>query len=135
MKRSYDELITYDTFIDRFRYLKLDGQTGIETFGFDRYLNQRFYRSAQWQKIRQRIIARDLGLDLGVEGYEIHTKLLIHHINPLTEEDLRNGSPIIINPQNLITTSHRTHNAIHFGDESLITQDYEPRKPGDTLLW
>lgn len=135
MMRTYDELITFPTFEERYEYLRIAGGVGIETFGFDRYLNQRFYKSREWQNLRQRIIARDLGLDLGCEGREIYTKLLIHHMNPLTEEDIVNGTSLLLDPQNLITTCHTTHNAIHFGDSSILMKDYVPRKPGDTTLW
>lgn len=135
MMRTYDELITFPTFEERYEYLRIAGGVGIETFGFDRYLNQRFYKSREWQNLRQRIIARDLGLDLGCEGREIYTKLLIHHMNPLTEEDIVDGTSLLLDPQNLITTCHTTHNAIHFGDSSILMKDYVPRKPGDTTLW
>lgn len=135
MMRTYDELITFPTFEERYEYLRIAGGVGIETFGFDRYLNQRFYKSREWQNLRQRIIARDLGLDLGCEGREIYTKLLIHHMNPLTEEDIVDGTSLLLDPQNLITTCHATHNAIHFGDSSILMKDYVPRKPGDTTLW
>lgn len=135
MRLRYSELILHHTFIDRFNYLRLTGQVGTSTFGFDRYLNQRFYTSLEWKRAREFVIARDLGCDLGVEGYDIHSNLLIHHMNPLTPEDIEQGSPVLIDPENLITTTHRTHNAIHFGDEHLLRQDYIPRTPGDTTLW
>lgn len=135
MRLSYSELITYTSFIDRFKYLKLDGSLGTSTFGFDRYLNQRFYTSKEWRDIRTFVIARDLGRDLGVEGYDIHSKILIHHMNPLRPNDLIHGSSNLIDPENLITTTHTTHNAIHFGDESALKYDYIPRRPGDTTLW
>lgn len=135
MIRTYDELITLETFEDRYSYLRLEGQVGIETFGFDRYLNQRFYRSAEWRRLRQYIVARDLGLDLGIAGRDIHDRILIHHMNPITEKDLLQRTEPLLDPQNLICTSHNTHNAIHFGDDNLLIKDYVPRRPGDTILW
>lgn len=135
LRLSYSELITHNSFIDRFRYLKLDGSLGVSTFGFDRYLNQRFYTSKEWKDVRTYVIARDLACDLGVEGYDIHSRVLIHHMNPLRPEDLIHGSSNLIDPENLITTTHTTHNAIHFGDEKALKSDYIPRRPGDTNLW
>lgn len=111
------------------------GQVGEPTFGFDRYLNQRFYTSREWRQLRHHIIARDSGCDLGVEGYEIFDKIIIHHMNPMMSEDLIHGNDDILNPEYLITTTHRTHNAIHFGDESLLPKEFVERSPGDTLLW
>lgn len=133
--RSYHELRRFETFMERFDYLVLRGVVGESTFGFDRWLNQRFYDSHEWQRARQRVIARDMGCDLGVEGYEIHNSLLIHHINPLSPDDIINGSDLLIDPENLITTTHRTHNAIHYGDKSLLPSPVVVRRPGDTTLW
>lgn len=133
--RRYSELQHLNTFEDRFDYLRLKGDVGRETFGFDRYLNQRFYRSREWQLVRDRVIARDLGMDLGIPGYEIHSRILIHHMNPITVDDIKNGDPDILNPEFLITTTHNTHNAIHYGDFDLIPKLPPERKPGDTKLW
>ena len=133
--RTYSQLRRLSTFIERFEYLSLQGQVGIDTFGFDRWMNQEFYQSYEWKRVRQQVIARDLGCDLGVPGHEIHDRLLIHHINPLTPEDLREGAELALDLDNLITTCHRTHNAIHYGDESLLPRPVIQRTPGDTKLW
>lgn len=135
MIRSYRELRRIETFEDRFRYLALKGEVGRSTFGFDRHINQQFYTSREWRHLRHQIIARDLGCDLGVEGYEIHGELLIHHMNPITAEDIMHGDPDILNPEFLITTTKMTHNAIHFGDERLLPRPLVERRPGDTRLW
>ena len=135
MIRTYSELSRFRSFKDRFRYLSLGGAVGIETFGFDRYLNQRFYTSWEWKRIRDYVISRDLGCDLGVDGYEIHDKILVHHMNPISESDITHGNEDILNPEFLITTTHRTHNAIHYGDERLINITGDDRYPGDTKLW
>lgn len=135
MIRTYSELETYDTFEDRFRYLALQGDVGRSTFGFDRYINQEFYTSRQWRQLRHHIIARDLGCDLGVDGYEIHAQILIHHMNPITAQDIMHNDPDILDPEFLITTTMRTHNAIHFGDESQLPRPLTVRTPGDTQLW
>lgn len=125
MKRSstiktYSELIQLPTFLERFEYLKLSGQVGQETFGFDRYLNQSFYHSSEWRPIRDYVIARDLGCDLGVEGYEIHGRVYIHHMNPITADDVKRATEFLTNPEYMICTTHNTHNAIHYGDASLL---------------
>lgn len=133
--RSYSELRRIDTFEERFQYLALHGEVGRATFGFDRYINQRFYTSTQWRQVRQFVIARDVGLDLGVEGYEIYDQILIHHMNPVVADDIIQGDPSILNPEFLITTTHRTHNAIHYGDERQLPRPLVPRQPGDTKLW
>lgn len=133
--RTYSELTRYDSFAEKFKYLKLNGTVGKATFGTERYLNQRFYRSVEWKRIRDHVIARDLGLDLGVEGYEIYDKIIIHHMNPMVPEDLHQGNYDILDPEFLITTTHRTHNAIHYGDESLLPRTIIERQPGDTKLW
>lgn len=133
--KTHKELSRLQTFEERFEYLKLKSYVGRDTFGYDRYLNQRFYRSAEWRNIRQHIIARDLGCDLGVEGYEIHDRIIIHHMNPILPDDIIYANEDIINPEYLITTTHLTHNAIHYGDPSLIPYQHVERRPGDTKLW
>ena len=133
--RRYSELILLPTFKERFNYLKLDGQVGQETFGFDRYLNQGFYHSDEWRPIRDQVIARDLGRDLGIEGYDIYGRIYVHHMNPISIEDLEEGSPYLLDPEYLICTSHNTHNAIHYGDESQLFLGVTERKPNDTCPW
>lgn len=135
MIRRYSELRRIETFEERFEYLKLRGGVGEKTFGFERYLNQQFYRSAEWRRTRQIVIARDNGLDLGFEGYEIYDRIIIHHMNPMTIEDVESGSEDILNPEFLITTTHNTHNAIHYGDIGLLPKPLIARAPGDTKLW
>lgn len=120
---------------DRFDYLVLKGEVGLETFGFDRWINQRFYRSKEWKDVRDYVIFRDNGCDLGIPGYEIGRNLLVHHMNPMTPDDIVDGLEWILDPEFLITTSMRTHNAIHYGDKSLLPQLPIERKPGDTKLW
>lgn len=136
MKKSYNELITIPTFEERFRYLKVYGVIGDQTFGYDRYLNQKLYNtSREWKRIRDKIILRDNGCDLGCEGFEIYGKIIIHHINPITVEDIVTCNPCVFDLNNLISTSHNTHNAIHYGDEkSLIVAPIE-RKQYDTCPW
>jgi hypothetical protein len=133
--RSYSELRRLPTFEERFAYLDLRGQVGEATFGFDRWMSQAFYHSRQWFLIRAEIIVRDHGCDLGVPGYEIGRGPLVHHMNPITSDALQQGEEWIIDPEYLITTSHRTHNAIHYGDASLIPRLPIERRPGDTTLW
>lgn len=133
--RSYSELLRIPTFEDRFAYLDLRGQVGEPTFGSNRWFNQRFYRSREWRQVRDFVIVRDNGCDLGVPGYEIHGRLMIHHMNPITMEDLAHGRALALDPQYLITTTHRTHNAIHYGDDQLLPQRVVERRPGDTKLW
>lgn len=133
--RTYSELKRHDTFLERFRYLMLPGNVGVKTFGFDRHVNQAFYRSTEWRHVRQHVIARDLGCDLGVADYEIFDKILIHHMNPMTVDDIAAGDDSIIDPEFLISTTHKTHNAIHFGDESQLPRLTVERQPGDTRLW
>jgi hypothetical protein len=135
MVRSYRDLRRLLTFEDRFEYLALRGQVGAETFGWDRYLNQQFYRSVEWRHIRKQVIVRDLGCDLGVEGYEIHDAIYIHHLNPMTIEEIKQGDPRILDLDNLISTTHNTHNAIHYGDASLLPRRMIERRRGDTKLW
>lgn len=135
MTRTYSKLVRLETFEERYRYLALKGRVGESTFGFDRHINQRFYTSRQWRQLRHEIIARDMGCDLGVEGYEIFSGLYIHHMNPMSLQDIIHGDESILNPEYLITVSHRTHNAIHYGDESLLPKIFVERSPGDTTLW
>ena len=135
MSKSYSELIAISSFEERYRYLRIRGTIGIETFGFDRYLNQALYRDGYWKEIRRKIIIRDEGCDLAFPGREIPGRIIIHHLNPLTEKDLLNRSAKIFDPENLITTCIRTHNAIHYGDESLLYQDPIERKENDTIPW
>lgn len=135
MIKSYSELRRIETFKERYEYLKLGGSVGESTFGFDRYLNQQLYRSREWKHCRHFVITRDLGCDLGIEGYEIHDRLYIHHMNPVDIKSIREGSDDLFDPAYLITTSHRTHNAIHYGDESLLPRILTPRSRGDTKLW
>lgn len=133
--RSWSELRHIDSFEDRFEYLSLKGEVGSETFGYDRWMNQQFYRSREWRQVRSQVIARDEGLDLGVPGYEIFDRVIIHHMNPMTVESLEHGDSDILDPDFLITTTHRTHNAIHYGDASLLPKALVERRPGDTKLW
>lgn len=135
MNRSYRELRKLTTFVERFHYLALRGNVGQATFGFDRWVNQGFYTSREWRQARDRIIVRDEGCDLGLEGYEIHDRVYIHHINPITLQQLESGDPCLVDPDNLITVTHRTHNAIHYGDERLLPRPLVARQPGDTKLW
>ena len=133
VSRTYDELCSLKTFDERFEYLKLNGRVADITFGFDRYLNQMFYKSLKWKAIRRDIIVRDLGCDLGLEGYEIYNSIYIHHMNPISKEDILDNTDYLFNPDYLICSSFRTHNAIHYGDESpnIITE----RRSGDTCPW
>ena len=133
--KTYSELITIPTFEERFEYLKLDGRVGAETFGFDRYLNQAFYKSDEWLSIRDYVITRDNGCDLGVEGYEIYGRIIIHHMNPITKEDIIQRSKILLDPENLITTIKRTHDAIHYGDSNLLVKAPIERSKNDTCPW
>lgn len=133
--KRYRDLSRLDTFEERFRYLALHGRVGESTFGFDRWINQQFYTSEQWRQIRNHVIVRDNGCDLGIEGYEIHSKIVIHHMNPLTVVHITHGDPDILDSEYLITTTHQTHNAIHYGDERQLPRKYVERTPGDTRLW
>lgn len=135
MIRSYTELCKFNTFEERYRYLKLDGIVGKETFGYDRYLNQKFIKTYEWKNIRDYVITRDLGNDLGIKGHEIAGKILVHHMNPITKEEILHRDPAILDPEFLICTSLETHNAIHYGDESQLIITPTLRKPGDTKLW
>lgn len=134
--RTYSELITLPTFEERFRYLQLNGRVGEDTFGFDRYLNQEFYqRSQEWKRVRDFVILRDNGCDLAIDDREIMGKILVHHMNPITKEDILQRSEILLNPEYLICTMKSTHDAIHYGDESLLIKDHVERRPNDTCLW
>lgn len=133
--RSYSELRRHHTFLDRFKYLSLGSEIGRSTFGFERFLNQDFYTSFEWRRARRDVIARDQGLDLGVEDYLISHHIHVHHMNPITIKDLERGDEDILNPEYLISTSLRTHNAIHFGNERSLPTPYVPRRAGDTKLW
>lgn len=136
--RRYSELITLPTFKERFEYLKLGGKVGEETFGFDRYLNQVFYKSPEWRKVRDFVITRDNACDLGVTDRPIPNgvHILIHHMNPITIDDILNRHPALFDPENLISTCYNTHNAIHYGDASLLVDDHPiVRTPNDTCPW
>lgn len=133
--KTYSELSLIPTFEERYRYLRLSGGVGEETFGFDRYLNQVFYRSQRWKSVRDFVILRDNGCDLGVDGYEIHGRILIHHMNPITIDDIERESEFLLDPEYLISTTHNTHNAIHYGDESLLIGPPIERTKNDTCPW
>lgn len=134
--RTYSELITLPTFEERYRYLKLDGVVGKDTFGFDRYLNQTFYqRDKEWQRIRDYVIIRDNGCDLGIDGRDIHGKILVHHMNPITQEDILRRSKYLLDPEYLICTLKSTHDAIHYGDENLLMKGPIERQQNDTCPW
>ena len=133
--RTYSELIALPTFEERYRYLRLGGRVGEETFGFDRYLNQTFYRSDEWKALRDEIIVRDNGCDLGVDGREIYGRILIHHMNPITIDDIVKRSRYLLDPEYLITTVKNTHDAIHYGDESLLVTIPRERTRNDTCPW
>lgn len=134
MIKRYSQLSRLKTFDERFDYLKIGGAVGVQTFGFDRYLNQAFYTSDAWRAVRDEVIIRDMGCDLGIEGYEIFDHLMIHHMNPVSRQDILNRNPDILDPQYLITVSFSTHQAIHYGSDNKPKLPIE-RKPGDTLLW
>lgn len=133
--RTYSELILLPTFEERFKYLQLNGRVGDDTFGFDRYINQKFYRSAEWKRIRDLVIMRDNGCDLALEGYEIYGRILIHHMNPITVKDVELSTEYLMNPEYLICVTHNTHNAIHYGDEKLLTKGPVVRTKNDTCPW
>lgn len=133
--KTYSELITIPTFIERFRYLKIGGKVGEDTFGYDRYLNQILYRSDEWKSFRRDIIIRDKGCDLACDGYEIIGNILVHHINPITVEDVLRRDPKIFDPENVISTGLNTHNAVHYGDESLLITEPIIRTKNDTCPW
>ena len=133
--RTYSELITLPTFEERFKYLQLGGKVGEDTFGHDRYLNQMFYTSDEWRRIRRDVIVRDNGCDLGIQDREIHGLIIIHHMNPITIEDIINRSEFLHNPEYLISTVKNTHDAIHFSDERILITDPIERRPNDTCPW
>lgn len=133
--KTYSELIRLPTFLERFRYLKIGGIIGEETFGYDRYLNQVLYSSAEWKRFRREVIIRDNGCDLACDGYEIYGNILVHHINPISLDDVMRRDPKIFDPENVISTCLNTHNAIHYGDESLLITEPVVRKPNDTCPW
>ena len=133
--KSYSELIIIPTFEERYRYLRLEGKVGEETFGYDRYLNQILYNSREWRSFRDDIIIRDNGCDLGCEGFELHGRIIVHHINPITVEDVINRRPMVFDPENVICVSHNTHQAIHYGDESLLLLLPNARSKNDTCPW
>lgn len=133
--KTYSELISLPTFEERFRYLQLKGSVGKDTFGFDRYLNQNFYRSATWKRVRDQVIIRDNGCDLGIEDLLIYGKVLIHHMNPINTRDILDMSEFLLNPEYLICVSHATHNAIHYGDANLLIKEPVIRTKNDTCPW
>ena len=133
--KTYSELILLPTFEERFKYLQLNGRVGDDTFGFDRYINQNFYRSTEWKRIRDFVIMRDNGCDLALEGYEIYGRILIHHMNPITVKDVELSTEYLMNPEYLICVTHNTHNAIHYGDEKLINKGPVVRTKNDTCPW
>jgi hypothetical protein len=135
--RTYSDLRLIDSFKERYEYLRLKGVVGDPTFGYERYHNQRFYTSRQWKQVRDYVITRDLGNDLGVDGYEIHNseRIIIHHMNPMTPDNIIDGDADILDPEFLITTTLDTHNAIHYGDATLLTKVLVERRPGDTKFW
>lgn len=133
--KSYSEMLRLPTFEERFEYLSLSGTVGAATFGHERFLNQEFYRSWEWKRVREEVIVRDEGRDLAMFDHDIHDRAIIHHINPLTVEMVEERSPLLLDLENLITTTHRTHNAIHYGDASLLPKPFVERRPGDTRSW
>ena len=133
--RIYSELIVLPTFEERYEYLRLDGRVGEETFGFDRWLNQTFYKSEEWLSMRDKIIVRDNGCDLGIPGRDIYSRILIHHMNPITKEDILRRSDILLNPEYLICVTPNTHRAIHYGNSNLLIKDLIERRPNDTCPW
>ena len=133
--RTYTELCQVGDYTERYEYLRLGGGVGRETFGFDRWLNQAFYRSGEWKRMRSHCIARDLGLDMAFYGYEIRGDIYVHHMNPLTKEQIVEGDSAVLDPEFLVCVSHNTHNAIHYGDAQLLPQPLVERRPGDTTLW
>lgn len=133
--KSYSKMLTFPTLEERFRYLELKGSVGKDTFGYDRYLNQILYHSGEWKSFRNDIIIRDNGCDLACEGHEIHKRILVHHINPITVEDVLNRNPKVFDPENVVCVSHMTHNAIHYGDENLLITAPVERSQNDTCPW
>lgn len=135
MRRSYTELLKFSTLEERFDYLRLGGEVGGTTFGSSRWVNQSFYSSREWRDVRRNIVIRDNGCDLGVSGYDIYDRPVVHHLNPITERDIEQRSYALFDPENLITVSHDTHNAIHYGDEKQLPRPFVERRPGDTKEW
>lgn len=135
MIRCYTELSRFETFEERFGYLMLQGIVGAPTFGFERWMNQHFYKTREWRRVRDLVIIRDNGCDLGIEGYDIQAQLLVHHMNPVTPQDIEERRSWILDPEYLITTTLRTHNAIHYGDDRNLPEPFVERTPGDTTLW
>jgi hypothetical protein len=135
MIRTYRDLRRLDTFEEKYEYLKLGAGVGVATFGFDRYLNQDFYKTILWRRARDYTIARDYGCDLGVEGHEIHDRVYVHHMNPMSPEDIKHSNLDILDPEFLICVTHNTHNAIHYGDARRLSRGPVERRPGDTKLW
>lgn len=135
LTKSYRELVTYETFEERYEYLKINGLVGSETFGYNRFFNQHFYHSPEWRRTRNKIILRDNGCDLGIPGYEIFGSIYVHHINPVTFEDVESFSDSLFDPENLICVSFNTHNAIHYGDSDGLLKSPIERLPGDTCPW
>lgn len=135
MIRTYRQLRSYTTIEERYEYLRLRGEVAARTFGSERWINQNFYRSREWKSVREQVIIRDNGCDLGVEGFDLHDKILIHHMNPMTVEHIATGDDDILNPEFLISVSHMTHNAIHYGAANLLPKQLVERTPGDTRLW
>ncbi|MFI3173956.1 MAG: hypothetical protein R3Y53_01990 [Bacillota bacterium] len=135
MIRRYSELIRFSTFQERLAYLQLNGTVCEETFGFERYINQKFYRSPEWKRVRNMVIVRDNGCDLGCDGYDIHSKIIVHHMNPITNINIAERDSIILDPEYLIAVSHHTHNAIHFGTDTEQYNNFTERQPHDTCLW
>ncbi len=133
--RCYSELRRYHTFDERFEYLRMSGQVGHVTFGHDRWMNQRFYASSQWRRVRDEVILRDMGCDLGIPDHEVRFGLLVHHMNPMIVKDFEHERSWLLDPEFLICTSKKTHNAIHYGDRSLLPKPHVARAPGDTRLW
>lgn len=133
--KSYSELIKLKTFKERFEYLKLNGSVGEATFGYDRIFNQMFYKLTKWQNVRDKVILRDNGCDMGMEGYDIYGKIIVHHINPITMQDILNESSKLFDPENLICVSHTTHNAIHYSNENILAEMPVERKKNDTCPW
>lgn len=135
MIKTYSEAIAIPDYYERYQYLKLQGMVGEETFGSLRFLNQKLYDSEEWKKFRRKVILRDNGNDMAVDGFNIPGRAIVHHINPITAEDIINKNPKIFDLENVILVSHNTHEAIHYGNESLLPIEYKEREPGDTLLW
>ena len=135
MKRTYNDLRQCKTFEERFNYLKLKGSVGEETFGFDRWINQQFYRSVEWRRVRNEVILRDNGCDMGDQNHPIKGRIIIHHMNPVKKEDFDQNPEILLDPSQLVCVSHNTHNAIHYGDENLLPKEWSPRQPNDTCPW